>query len=97
MVAYPSLVIKRRGAVSVNRAMRRTRNMVVNHLDALAAELIKTGIFTNSTQDEPGKWSGVIDTSRVFNHDETPQFVNYGIDGTASGCLLAEVTGVSKL
>ena len=63
--------------------------MAVNHLDALAAELIETGIFTNSTQDEPGKWSGVIDTSRVFNHDETPQFINYGINGTASGLVFA--------
>ena len=35
MVAHPSLVIKRCGAVSVNRATRCTRNMAVNHLDAL--------------------------------------------------------------
>jgi hypothetical protein len=23
----------------------------------------------------------------VFNHDETPQFINYGVDGTANNIL----------
>ena len=34
-------------------------------------------------------WKGDIDTSRVFNHDETPQFINYGVDGTPSGLAYA--------
>ena len=34
-------------------------------------------------------WKGDIDTSRVFNHDETLQFINYGVDGTPSGLAYA--------
>ena len=26
---------------------------------------------------------------RIFNNDETPQFVNYGVDGTAAGLVYA--------
>ena len=59
--------------------------MAMSHLDDLAAELILTGIFTNATQIEPGVWDGSIDTSRIYNHDETPQFVRYGDDGAAPG------------
>ena len=36
-----------------------------------------------------GIWEGEIDTNRIFNHDETPQFVNYGVDGTALGLVYA--------
>ena len=28
-------------------------------------------------------------TSRVFNNDETPQFINCGVDGTSSGLVYA--------
>ena len=47
------------------------------YLDDLAAELQSAGIFTNAKQLAPGAWEGDIDTTRIFNHDETPQFVNY--------------------
>ena len=59
------------------------------HLDALAAELIEVGIMTDGEQLETGAWSGNVDTTRIFNHDETPQFVNYGVDGTPSGLVYA--------
>ena len=40
-------------------------------------------------QAAPGVWTGQINTSRVFNHDETPQFINYGVDGTPNGLVYA--------
>ena len=43
--------------------------MAINHLDDLAAELIAAGIMTNSEQNEPGVWSGDIDTSRYDSTD----------------------------
>ena len=55
----------------------------------LAEELIDTGIFTNAEQDEPGVWRGDIDVIRMFNHDETPQFINYGVDGTPNRLVYA--------
>ena len=74
---------KRRGSVSINRATACTKEMAVIHIDGLAQELIDANIFTNATMVEPGHWTGTIDGSRVFNRDETPQFLNYGIDGTS--------------
>ena len=64
--------------------------MAISHLDDLAAELILTGIFTNATQIETGVREGSIDTSRIYNHDETPQFVRYGDDGAAPGLVHCE-------
>ena len=57
--------------------------MAKQHIDELAEELIRCGIFTNANKVEDGSWTGDIDTTRVYNHDETPQFINYGVDGTA--------------
>ena len=36
-----------------------------------------------------GVWTGNVDTARIFNHDETPQFINYGVDGTPNGLVYA--------
>jgi len=58
-------------------------------LDALAEELVANGIFTNAIKEGPGIWEGDVDLTRVFNHDETPQFINYGVDGTAQGLVYA--------
>lgn len=80
---------KRQGTVSINRALNCTREMACNHLNELAEELIKTDIFVDAVQLETGVWQGHIDTTRVFNHDETPQFVNYGVDGTPNGLAYA--------
>ena len=63
--------------------------MACNHLNKLAEELIKTNIFINAIQLETGVWQGDIDTTRVYNHDEIPQFVNYGVDGTPNGLVSA--------
>ena len=41
---------------------------------------------------------GNVDMTRVYNHDKTPQFVNYGVDGTPSGlCYVAKVESCKKL
>ena len=66
--------------MSMNRALNCTRDMACSHLDALAQELIDTGIFTNAKQ---------IHVTRVYNHDETPQLINYGVDGTPNGLVYA--------
>ena len=72
---HSSLTIKRQGNVSINRALNCTREMACEHLDNLAKELIDAGIMTNAEQDDNGIWRGDIDTSRIFNCDETPQFI----------------------
>ena len=46
--------------------------------------------MTEEEQLDTGVWNGNIDMTRIFNHDETPQFVNYGVDGTPSGLVYAE-------
>lgn len=65
-------------------------------LDSLAEELKCCGIFTNPEKIEKGVWKGSIDTTRVFNQDETPQFINYGVDGTPSGLAFAAKGGSCK-
>ena len=58
--------------------------MAERHLEELAEELIRLGIFRNASREEAGVLIGDIDTSRIYNHDETPQFVSYGVDGSGS-------------
>ena len=55
--------------------------MAQEHLDGLAEELNRLGIATLNKVSE-GVWEGEIDTTRIFNRDETPQFINYGVGGT---------------
>ena len=55
----------------------------------LANQLIRLGIFTDSEQHGPGKWTGNVDLTRICNFGETPQFINYGVDGTAYGFVYA--------
>ena len=81
---------KHPSTVALKRVLACTKEMAISHLDDLAAELILTGIFTNATQIEPGVWEGSVDTSRIYNHDETPQFVRYGDDGAAPGLVYCE-------
>ena len=75
--------------VSMNRALTYSREMARNHIDELAAELIRLGILTDAEQQGPGKWMGKVDLTRIYNHDETPQFINFGDDGTANGLVYA--------
>ncbi|XP_047135496.1 uncharacterized protein LOC124812660 [Hydra vulgaris] len=86
---HSSLTIKRQGSVSINRALNCSREMACNHLDSLAKELVDVGIMINEKMIETGVWNGTVDTCRIFNCDETPQFINYGIDGTTSGLFYA--------
>ena len=72
-----SLKVKKTRRVSLKRGLKCTRSMAVGYLDELAEELISSGIATNLVKIEPGVWEGTIDTSRIWAHDETPQFVNY--------------------
>ena len=51
--------------------------------------MITCGIFINAKKIESGVWTGETDTRRVFNHDEVPQFINYGVDATVSGLAYA--------
>ena len=70
---------------------------LTNHIvDALAEELIAAGIMTEAEHIEEGIWKRNIDTTRVFNNDETPQFIHYGVDGTSSGLVYAAKGDQSK-
>ena len=75
---------KRVGHTSLARAVACTTEMAIAHIDSLAEELIGKGIFMDAEQVKPGVWTGVIDGSRVFNRDETPQAIRYGVDGGAN-------------
>ena len=78
---------KRQGTVSINRALNCTKEMVCNHLNELAEELIECNILIDANQFKTGVWQGDIDTTRIYNHDEIPQFINYGVDGTPNGLV----------
>ena len=88
MPKHLSLTQTRQGRVSMNRALNCTRTMSESHLNELAEELKITGVMKNSKKFSEGVKHGAIDTKRMFNHDETPQFVNFGADGTESGLVL---------
>ena len=75
---------KRKGLASLKRVQACSMQMAKSHIDSLATELVSAGIMKDGEMLEDGKWKGTIDGTRVFNHDETPQFINYGVDGTAS-------------
>ena len=74
---------KRRGVTSIKRATSCTEVMAIEHIDELADELVRLGIFTSAKKVGPGKWAGQIYGKRIYNRDETPQFINYGIDGSS--------------
>ena len=61
----------------------------ISYVDAVAEELIACGIMRNYEKVKNGIWVGDIATERIFNHDETPQFINYGVDGTALDLVYA--------
>ena len=73
MPKHPSLTQKRQGRVCMNHVLNCIRTMCESHLNELAEELKITGIMKNSEKSSEGVWYGVIDTKRMFNHDETPQ------------------------
>ena len=71
-------------AIIQQRVFACTEAMVRQYLDDLAEELIWTGIFTNAKHIEPGVWTENIDTSRFFNHDKMPHFIDYGVLSSAT-------------
>ena len=80
-----NLTRKRQGSAAAQRVLACTRDMAERHLDELAEECIRLGIFTEHKQEAPGVWTGKVDLSRIYNHDEMPQFLNYGVDGQQGG------------
>ena len=79
--SHPEISRKKVGNTSVARAVACTKGMAIDHLDALADEMIRLHIMKNAEKVAPGEWTGDIDVNRVYNCDETPQAINYGSDG----------------
>ena len=71
------------GNATTKRVLACSEEMVREYLDGVAEELIDCGIFTGAKKVEPGVWTGEIDTTRIFNHDEMPQFIDYGVSSNA--------------
>ena len=86
---HPQLKKKIKRKVSVNRGLRCTRDMAVQYLDELAELLIEDGIAPDLEKIEPGVWEGAVDTSRIWAHDETPQFINYSQTGGSKQLIYA--------
>lgn len=63
LTKHPELIKKKQKKVEVNRGLNCTRAMAVEYLDELAVLLNENGI-ANLTYEEPGVWSGPIDTRR---------------------------------
>ena len=74
---HKDIIKKQQGHTTVKRAVNCSYEMACKHLDDLTEELISAGIFTNAKKLKTGSWRGDIDLSIIFNHDETPQFLNY--------------------
>ena len=85
---YPKLGKKKVNKVSVSRGLNCTRQMAIEYIDDLAKELIDTGIAKNLKQVQPGEWKGDIDVSRIWAHDETPQFISYTSSGKSRTLVL---------
>ena len=56
--AHGDLSIKRRGNISVNRALNCTRAMAEQHIDELAEELQAAGIMKGASKTKSGVWTG---------------------------------------
>ena len=81
---YQKYIMKKRHrTVSTNCVLNCTKETACNHLNELTKELIKTNIFIGAIQLKTGD----IDTTRVYNHDGTPQFVNYGVKSNPNGLV----------
>ena len=63
--------------VNLNRGFNVTKEMAVEYLHDLAAEIKLSGIGQLEYVG-PGVHNGPIDARRIVIHDETPQFVNHG-------------------
>jgi len=96
---HTSLGKKRVNKVSVSRGLNCTQAMAIRYIDELAEELIESATdSTDMVQIEPGKWKGNIDTSRIWAHDETLQFISYNNSGNSRALVLgAKGEDCSKL
>ena len=63
--------------------------MATDYLDQLAALLTETGIAPTLRKKSPGVRVGSIDTSRMWDHDETPQFINFKSSGQSEKKIFA--------
>ena len=61
----------------------------IEYIDDLAAVLIKIGIAPDLVKEVPGLWNGAVDLSRIWAHDETPQFINYNVSGQSKKYVYA--------
>ena len=53
------------------------KEMAIEYLDELARLLVEVGITPELKRSAPGVWKGSIDLTRIWAHDETPQFINF--------------------
>ena len=81
--------MKKNSDVSILFLTLKVISGIIFFANSLEEELIACGIMTNYGKLDNGIWDGDIDTSQVFNFDEMPQFINYGIDATQSGHVYA--------
>ena len=87
--AHPELKPKNRHKVSVKRGLRCTEDMAIDYLNELAKLLIEVGIAPDLKQKSPGIWEGEVDVSRIWAHDETPQFINFNASGQSKKKIFA--------
>ena len=73
----------------MKRGLRCTEEMAVDYLDELAKLLIEVGIAPHLKQIAPGIWEGEVDVSRIWAHDETPQFINFNASGQSKKKIFA--------
>ena len=79
--AYPEVRPKSQHKVSLKRGLRCTKEMAIDYIDELAKLLIQVGIAPDLKQTAPGIWVGPVNVSRIWAHDETPQFINFNASG----------------
>ena len=86
---YPQLKRKLQHKVSAKRGLRCTRETAIEYIDDLAGQLIELGIAPDLIKQEPGVWKGAVDLSRIWAHDETPQFINFSSTGQSKKKIYA--------
>ena len=86
---YSKLKQKRQTLVSAKRGLRCTLEMAISYLDDLADHLIEVGIAPDLVKKAPGVWIGKVDLKRIWAHDETPQFINFGTTGASKSKIYA--------
>lgn len=86
---HPEIKPKKQHKVSLKRGLRCTKEMAIEYLDELAEVLIDAGIAPDLKKVSPGIWQGAIDLTRIWAHDETPQFINFNASGQSKKKIFA--------